>query len=137
CPRTNDSESESATANTDTASEEPQLPSATATLRRKPARPARRTGEPRENPSHPDSSIDMRSISEGDAVPGCHPSEGNDSTPNGGSPGPRAAKAGSDDGVENLMLNGHTSWQMSQPNTRLPINGRSSRGIAPRCSVVR
>jgi hypothetical protein len=44
----------------------------------------------------------MRSISDGDSVPGCHPSEGNGSTPTGGSPGPRAANAGSDEGAENF-----------------------------------
>jgi hypothetical protein len=108
-PRTRGSCSESAAANTGTASGEPQLPSATATLRRDPDSPARRTADPRENASQPASSNDMRSISDGDSVPGCHPSEGNGSTPTGGSPGPRAANAGSDESVENLRLNGHTS----------------------------
>jgi hypothetical protein len=89
----------------------PQLPSATATLRKKPARPARLNGEPRENASQPDSSMDMRSISDGDAVPGCHPSDGNGSTPAGGSPGPREANAGSGDGFENFRGNGQTSWE--------------------------
>jgi hypothetical protein len=37
----------------------------------------------------------MRSTSEGDLVPGCQPSDGSFSTPNAGSPGPRAAKDGS------------------------------------------
>src|SRR5207253_850423 len=31
---------------------------------------------------------------------------------------------------------GHTSWQMSQPNSQSPSNGRNSRGIGPRCSIV-
>src|SRR5690606_17308655 len=137
CERTSGSESPSPDVNGGTAASSPQLPSATATFRRNPARPARRSGEPRENASQPDSSMDMRSISDGAAVPGCHASEGNGSTPNGGSPGPRDVNAGSDEGEENLRLKGHPSWQMSQPNTRLPINGRSSRGIAPRCSLVR
>jgi hypothetical protein len=109
CPRTNGSGSESAAANTGTASEEPQLPSATATLRRKPTRPARLNGEPRENASQPAESMDMRSTSDGAAVPGCHPSDGNASTPVGGSPGPREANAGSEVGFENFRGNGHTS----------------------------
>lgn len=109
CPRTNGSGSESAATNTGAASEEPQLPSATATLRRKPARPARLNGEPRENASHPASSMDMRSTSDGDRVPGCQPSDGSLSTPNGGSPGPLEANAGSDVGFENFRGNGHTS----------------------------
>ena len=115
CPRTNGSGSESAEASTGTASGDPQLPSATATLRKKPARPGRRSGEPRENASQPGLSMDMRSTSEGERVPGCHPSDGSGSTPNGGSPGPLEANAGSDAGLENFRGNGHTSWQMSQP----------------------
>jgi len=71
--------------------------------------PARRTAEPRKNASQPASSNDMRSISDADSVPGCHPSERNTSTPTGGSPGQRAANAGSDERAENLRLNGHTS----------------------------
>lgn len=137
CPRTNGSGSESAAVSTGTASAEPQLPSATATLRKKPARPARRNGEPRENASQPDSSIDMSSTSDGDRVPGCQPSEGSFSTPYGGSPAPLQANAGSDAGPENFRGNGHTSWQMSHPKTRFPMSGRSSTGIGPRCSIVR
>jgi hypothetical protein len=49
CARTQGSGSDNADDNTGTASGEPQLPSATATFRRKPAHPARRTAEPREN----------------------------------------------------------------------------------------
>jgi DNA invertase Pin-like site-specific DNA recombinase len=109
CPRTTADGSDSAARSTGTASSDPQLPSATATLRRNPGSPALRTAEPRENASQPDASIAMRSISDGEAVPGCHPSEGNGSTPPGGSPGPRAANAGSDEGAENLRLKGHTS----------------------------
>lgn len=137
CPRTNGSGSESAEVSTGTASGDPQFPSATATLRRKPARPARRKADPRENASQPASSMDMRSISEGERVPGCQPSPGILSTPGGGSAGPREANAGSAVGDENFRVNGHTSWQMSQPKTRFPISGRSSRGIGPRCSIVR
>jgi hypothetical protein len=111
CERTSGSESHSPDFNDGTATSSPQLPSATATFRRNPARPARRSGEPRENASHPDSSMDIRSTSDGAAVPGCHPSEGNGSTPTGGSPGPRAANAGADDGSENLRLKGQTSWE--------------------------
>jgi hypothetical protein len=111
CDRTSGSESDSPDLNGGTAASSPQLPSATATFRRKPARPARRTGEPRENASQPDSSMDIRSTSDGASVPGCHPSESNGSTPTGGSPGPRAANDGSDEGTENLRLKGHTSWE--------------------------
>ena len=57
--------------------------------------------------------MDIRSTRDGASVPGCHASEGNGSTPPGGSLGPRAANAGSEDGCENLMLNGHTSWDVS------------------------
>jgi DNA invertase Pin-like site-specific DNA recombinase len=95
CARTSGSASEDPDLSDGTAASSPQLPSATATLRRNPDRPARRKGEPRENASQPESSMDMRSISEGDAVPGCHPSAGSGSTPNGGSPAARAANAGS------------------------------------------
>jgi hypothetical protein len=116
CPRTTADGSDSATCSTGTASSDPQLPSATATLRRNPGSPALRTAEPRENASQPDASIDMRSISDGEAVPGCQPSDGSRSTPTGGSPGPRDANASSEDGTENLWLNGHTSWE----DCRLP-----------------
>lgn len=52
-------------------------------------------------------------ISDGDAVPGCDEEEpGSGCTPNGGSPGERAAYADSDAGAENLRANGHTSWQI-------------------------
>lgn len=102
---------------TGTADGSPQLPSATATLRAKPSRPARRSAEPRENDSQESSSsaVRNRSTSEGDSVPGCPAEEAAGSTPTGDSPGPRAAYEGSAEGVENLMLNGHTSWQMSHP----------------------
>ena len=33
--------------------------------------------------------------------------------------------------------NGQQVWHRSQPNSHCPIAGRSSRGIAPRCSIVR
>src|SRR5207302_5396105 len=35
------------------------------------------------------------------------------------------------------LLTGQTSWQMSQPKIRFPINGRNSRGMLPRNSIVR
>lgn len=119
CSRTSGSGSESAETSEGTASGEPQLPSATQTLRAKPERPARRIAEPREKESHACSSsaVSKRSTSEGEAVPGCQigGTDGSGSTPAGGSPGPLAAYAGSEDGEENLRLNGQTSWQMSQP----------------------
>jgi hypothetical protein len=65
----------------------------------------------------------MRSISDGDAMPGCQPSDGNRSTPTGGSPGPRAANAGSDEGAENLLLNGQTSWELCRlTGYQIPLN---------------
>jgi hypothetical protein len=66
--------------------------------------------------SQPDSSINIKSIRDGDAVPGCHLSDDSPSTPTGSCPGPREANAGSEDGFENLMLNGHTFWE----DCRLP-----------------
>lgn len=69
-----------------------QFPSATATLRAKPSRPARRMADPRENDSHDSSSsaVRNRSTSEGAAVPGCHAdgTVGSGSTPTGDSPRP-------------------------------------------------
>jgi hypothetical protein len=118
CARTNGSGSESADVSTGTASGEPQLPSPTQTLRAKPARPARRMAEPLENASQAASSnaVSSSSMSEGDAVPGCEAGEPDSGcTPKGGSPGDRAAYAGSDAGAENLLENGHTSWHMSHP----------------------
>jgi hypothetical protein len=109
CSRTSGEESASAATSEGTPSGEPQLPNATATLRRKPGRPARRMGDPRENDSQASSSIDMRSIRDGDSVPGCETSEVSDSTPNGASPGPLAANDGSIVGVENFRVNGQTS----------------------------
>jgi hypothetical protein len=96
-PRTNGSESANASASAGTASGAPQLPSATATLRSSPRRFALLIGEPRnllENASGERASI---SISSTPSTPGL----GNND--------------GSAVGVENLRLNGQTSWQMSQP----------------------
>jgi hypothetical protein len=111
CALTSGSGSFSPCVSTGTADGSPQLPSATATFRAKPSRRARRKAEPRENASHAssDSTVRNRSTNEGDSVPGCHADGATDSTPAGACPGSRAAKAGSDDGFENLMLNGHTS----------------------------
>lgn len=141
CALTNGAGSFSPCVSTGTTEGSPQLPNATATLRAKPSRRARRKAEPREKASHDssDKAVRNRSTSEGEIVPGCHADGAveSGSTPAGACPGARAAKAGSDEGFENLMLNGHTSWQMSHPKTRFPIRGRSSTGIGPRCSIVR
>jgi hypothetical protein len=112
CARTNGSGSESAETNGGTAASEPQLPNATATLRRKPARPARRSADPRENESQASASMDMRSTSDGASVPGCQASEPLGTTPEGASPALRDAYARSDELAEKLRLNGHTSWVM-------------------------
>ncbi len=50
-------------------------------------------------------------MSEGDAVPGCQAdgTVGSGSTPDGRSPGPRAAKPGSVASSAKRSLNGHTS----------------------------
>jgi hypothetical protein len=96
-----------------TAAGEPRLPSPTHTLRAKPVLPERRIAEPREKASHAASSsaISSSSMSDGDAVPGCDlDAPGSSCTPNGGSPGIRAAKPGSDVGVEKRRVKGHTSW---------------------------
>ncbi len=137
CDRTSGSGSDSPDFSDGTAASSPQFPNATATFRRKPALPARRRADPREKASQAASSMDMRSTSEGAAVPGCHASDGSRSTPGGGSPGPLGLNASSEVGLENFRLYGQTSWQISQPNTRVPISGRSSRGIGPRSSIVR
>src|SRR5690606_3160499 len=87
--------------------------SPTQILRANPARPARRMGDPAENESHAASSsaVSSNAMSEGAAVPGCDlDAPGPSCTPNGGSPGARAANAGSEGGVENLRVKGHTSW---------------------------
>jgi hypothetical protein len=117
CPRTNGSGSRRADTSTGTASSDPQLPRATQTLRANPERPARRIAEPRENESQEASSsaVANRSTSDGEDVPGCQTSDWIGSTPSGGSPADRAEYAGSEEGVENLRGNGHTSWQMSHP----------------------
>ncbi len=113
CARTRGSGSDNAEASTGTASTDPQLPSATQTLRAKPARPARRMAEPLENESHAASSsaVSSNAISDGDSVPGREDDEpGAGCTPNGDSPADRAAYAGSAAGAENLRVKGHTSW---------------------------
>jgi hypothetical protein len=112
CVRTNGSASDNALVSTGTASGDAQLPSPTQTLRANPARPARRIAEPRENESHAASSsaVSSSAMSDGDVVPGCDlDAPASSCTPNGASPGPRDANAGSDDGAENFRLNGQTS----------------------------
>ena len=133
CARTNGSGSASADISTGTASEDPQLPSPTQALRAKPARPARRIAEPLENESQAASSsaVSSNSINDGDAVPGCEVKDpGSGSTPNGDSPGERAAYAGSDGTAENLRENGHTSWvfcRFTRFRIRLTSGGRPVR----------
>lgn len=72
CVRTSGSGSDSARVSTGTASGAAQLPSATHTLRAKPARPARRIADPFENESHASSSsaVSSSAIREGASVPG-------------------------------------------------------------------
>jgi hypothetical protein len=112
CDRTTGSGSDRAEANVGTASAEPQLPSATQTLRANPARPTRRMADPLENESQEASSsaVSSSSINDGDSVPGCEDEEpGSGCTPKGGSPGGREAYAGSVEGFEKVRVNGHTS----------------------------
>lgn len=97
CPRTSASGSSSARVRAGTASGEPQFPSATATLRSSPRRFARFTGDPRNRLENSSCVSDIISVSSTPSTPS------------------RGTKAGSAVGVENLWLNGHTSWQMSQP----------------------
>ena len=97
CPRISGSSSANASESTGTASDEPQLPKATATFRSNPLRFVRLTGEPLnrcENPSC-DSAINSTSLAP------CTPSRGQN--------------ADSSVTVENLCECGHTSWQMSHP----------------------
>src|SRR5690606_41231756 len=107
-PRTNSSSSCSAATSAGTASGLPQLPSATATLRSNPRRFARLTGDflKRLENSSCVSPINSTSLAP------CTPARGQN--------------ASSDVIWTNLdLLYGHTSWQISQPYTRLPISGRS------------
>ena len=97
CPRTSGSESSSADSNDGIASGDPQLPSATATLRSNPRRFARLTGEPLNRAENSSCESDIISVSGTPCTPG------------------RAMNPGSVVGVENLRENGHTSWQMSHP----------------------
>ena len=55
----------------------------------------------------------------------------------GGVAGPRSTAGGAQVAGGAGRLYGHTSWQMSQPKTQAPINGRRSGGMAPRSSMVR
>lgn len=97
CPRTSGSSSSSASLSAGTASGEAQLPSATAMFRRNPRRLARFTGEPLNRAENSSCVSDINSVSGAPWTPG------------------RGWNAGSVAGVENLWLNGQTSWQMSQP----------------------
>ena len=97
------------------------LPSATAQLRASPARPARHTAVPRNRCSN-SASVSPRH-----------------STRSGNGTGPDtvvADRASSGAGARRALM-GHASWHRSQPNAHVPISGRSSSGIAPRCSMVR
>jgi hypothetical protein len=114
CPRTSGSGSASPAVSTGTASGDAQLPSPTHTLRAHPARPARRNADPLENESHAASSsaVSSSAMSDGEAVPACDlDAPGASCTPNGGSPGARAANPGSGAGFEKRLVNGHTSWE--------------------------
>jgi hypothetical protein len=126
CARTNSSGSVSARESTGTASGEPQLPSPTHTLRANPTLPERRIAEPRENASHAASSsaVSSNAISDGERVPGCDlDAAASSCTPNGASPGPREANAGSEDGRENLRVYGHTSWELCRlTGYEIPLN---------------
>ena len=102
-----------------TALASPALPRATQTLRSRPARPARRRAEPRisrRSWAAPSPSTRTRSRSAGE---------------DGRSSGSGSVRAGA------AALNGQTSWHTSQPNTRVPMAMRSSRGMGPRFSMVR
>lgn len=67
---------------------------------------------------------------DGERVPGCdRDAPASSCTPNGASPGPRAANEGSDEGAEKLRLKGHTSCLMCRHSIiRIPLQtgrGRS------------
>lgn len=97
CPRTSGSSSSSEAESTGIASGDPQLPSATATLRSSPRRLARLTGDALNRRENSSCDSDISSTSSAPCTP------------------ERAQNAGSSVTRENLRLNGHTSWQMSQP----------------------
>jgi hypothetical protein len=136
CPRTNGAGSESASESTGTASDEPQLPSATETFRAMPARPARRIADPRVNDSHAssESAVSSSSVSGGPSVPECEVSatDGSGSTPTGASPGPRAAYEGSEEASENLQVNGHTSWEVYRLTCYVVPLATGRRTVRPR-----
>lgn len=91
CSRTSGSSSSNALTSVDTASREPRLPSATATLRKKPRRLERLIGEPLENSRHPSGDIPISSTGEGEILSEC------------------GASAASESSRENLWLYGQTS----------------------------
>jgi hypothetical protein len=126
CARTSGSGSDNARESTGTAAGDHQLPSPTQTLRANPALPERRIAEPRENESHAASSSATSSsaMSDGESVPGCdRDAPGSRCTPNGGSPGARAASAGSDIAAEKRRVNGHTSWERCRlTGYAIPLN---------------
>ena len=100
-PRTNGTGSMSAAARAGTASSDPQLPNATHAFRSSPFLPARVTGESANSRRNP------------------LPESDNKRSANSMSGGPSNSDlgeyAGSEVGTENLLENGHTSWQMSHP----------------------
>lgn len=98
CPRISGSGSESAATSEGTASGDPQLPIATATFLSRPLRLARFTGEFLKRRENSSCVSCIRSISRAPCTP-C-----------------RGQNASSEVSCTNLLLlNGHTSWQMSHP----------------------
>jgi hypothetical protein len=73
-------------------------------------------------------------MSDGDTVPGCSlDAPCSSCTPNGGSPGARAANAGSDVALVKRIVKGHTSWVMCRL-TRFKIPLRTGRRTIKRQS---
>ena len=91
---------------------------AMAMLRRIPRKPARRTGEPLKTRSN-----DARQVKP--------------ATRARDSPAPPRGSNSASTAIGALRFHGHTSWQMSHPNTCRPIRSINSGAISPLCSMVR
>ena len=107
-PLTSGSSSESAADSAGTAAGSRELPSATATLRKKPRRFVRLIGERRENSTQSAVDIPIQSINDGVANSG------------------RPASAGSRSSAANDTFHGHTSWDVCR-HTHFQIPLKSGR----------
>ncbi len=111
-PRTSGEGSDRCTRALAARSGSPELPMAISTLRRKRSRPVRLTGVPAKKARNPASSREARNRRSGAA---------------------RSSRAASrvSAACRANLFQGQTARQSSQPNTRLPMAGRSGAGIGP------